>query len=80
MTHQVWCVAYDGSLTMEGPQRIRTGSWKTLAEAQQALEVVKSRSHYAPKANLSIETRFVSEWITVIEGTTDSGSETPPVG
>jgi hypothetical protein len=43
---------------MDGPKTQRTGRWKTLEEAEEALKVVYKRHH--PEA--WIETRMVSPW------------------
>ena len=60
---QVWCVAYDDETPyMDGPRRHRVGEWKTREQAEESLEVLRSRSARAPKINLTIETRWVSAW------------------
>jgi hypothetical protein len=60
---QVWCVAYDDPEPhMDGVRRIRMGEWPTREHAINALMVMTSRSHYAPKANATVEYRWVTPW------------------
>lgn len=63
-TQQVWCVAYDDDKPrMDGSHGvIHMGEWTSREEAGRAYLVVAQRSRQAPKKNLRIETRFVSEW------------------
>ena len=61
--NQVWTVAYDGTPMMDGPQVIRQGEFASRELADGALLIVSSRSKQAPKKNLRIETRMVSDWV-----------------
>lgn len=61
---QVWCVVYDGDPRMDGShEAIRTHEVRSVHLATAMREVIESRSLNAPKSNLRIETRFVSEWV-----------------
>lgn len=61
---QVWAVVYDGDTPhMDGTHpAIRMAEQDDLERAEAALAVVQARSLRAPKRNLRIETRFVTEW------------------
>ena len=60
---QVWTVAYDGDPMMDGPQVIRQGEFTSRELVSQAIVIVAARSARAPKKNLRIETRMVSDWV-----------------
>lgn len=61
--HQVWCAAYDSDEpSMDGVPRVVRMAEVPLATAEKHLEIMQDRSVRAPKRNLRIETRFVSEW------------------
>lgn len=69
MSHisRVYVIAYDGEPSMSGaPHRQQVSSeFASLSVAEHALKIVAARSKHAPKPNLRIETRTVSEWETV---------------
>jgi len=69
---QVWCVAYDSDTpNMDGSHNaVRMHEVPSLDAVQAALRIVEERSLRAPKRNLRIETRMVSDWTRV----------TPPEG
>lgn len=61
-TRQVWCVAYDSDTpSMDGTHPPQRMAEQTLEQAERNLGVLRSRSR-APKRNLRIETRWVTEW------------------
>ena len=71
---QVWCVAYDDDVPrMDGSHNtLRTREVGALEEAQEHLRILADRSLRAPKKNVRIETRFVTDWVAV-----DDEEETP---
>lgn len=70
---QVWSVVYDSDTPfMDGRHPPLRMAEQTLEEAERNLRVILSRSAQSPKRNLRIETRFVSEWMSVDEGTLNS--------
>lgn len=63
---QVWCVVYDSDTPfMDGTHPPLRMADQSLEQAERNLEVMQSRPARAPKRNLRIETRFVSEWTRV---------------
>lgn len=71
---QMWCVAYDSDTpNMDGSHNpVRMHEVASLESAQAALQIVRDRSLRAPKRDLRIETRFVTEYARILppEGTT----------
>jgi hypothetical protein len=60
---QVWAVVYDSDTPfMDGTHQPLRMAEQTRKQAERNLDVVRARSVRAPKRNLRIETRFVSEW------------------
>jgi len=60
---QVWCVRYDGDPRMDGShEAIRTHEVLSRDLAISMRELMLTRSVQAPKPNLRIETRMVSDW------------------
>jgi hypothetical protein len=61
--YAVYTVAWDGEPSMSGPpHRHGMGEFQTLERARDALRVVRGRTERAPKPNLRIERRYVTEW------------------
>lgn len=73
---QIWCVAYDSDTpNMDGSHNaVRMSEVASLESAEAALRIVADRSLRAPKRNLRIETRFVTDWthVTSSEGGRDA--------
>lgn len=62
----VWTVAYDGEPKMGGGHHtIRQGEFRCREDAEYAFSVMTSRSGRAPKPNMRIESRTVTEWSPV---------------
>ncbi len=75
---QVWSVVYDSDTPyMDGTHQPLRMAEQTLEQAERNFEVVRSRSRYAPKRDLRIETRFVSEWTRVSNLDTSPDQEDP---
>jgi hypothetical protein len=63
---QVWCAAYDSDTpNMDGtPTVIRMAEQSSEVVARGHLALMQARSEQAPKRNLRVETRFVTDWKT----------------
>lgn len=61
---QVWAVVYDSDTPyMDGTHQPLRMAEQDFETAQRNFAVVQERSARAPKRNLRIETRFVTEWV-----------------
>ena len=62
---QVWCVVYDSDTPfMDGTHPPCRMAEQSHEQAETNLRFMQERSVRAPKRNLRIETRFVTEWVT----------------